>query len=135
MRAASTKSKGADTLAGIFEKNIKHAIKNGESFLPIYIKGFSDTHREYNKYVDMTFKMIRAIEEKYLGKADGETVKAYEEYADALFKSYMSQINTSKETLRGYLEMHHLFMKSCNDYWKKISDGYQKQPSTRSAKR
>lgn len=128
MKTGSAKSQEIGTVAGIFEKNVKHIIKNAESFLPIYVKGFSDTYREFNKYVDQSFKTMTVVEERYLGKTDSEAVKMYEEYAEALFRSYMSQINTSKETLRGQLETYHLFMKSWNDYWKKISDGYQRQP-------
>ena len=39
-------------LTEIFEKNIKQIMNNRESFLPLFIKKFSDGHREYTNYIE-----------------------------------------------------------------------------------
>ena len=127
MKSERPKSVETDTIAGIFEKNVKQIIKKRESFLPFYVKGFSDAHREYNKCVEQAFKVMKVNEERYFGKSNEEIVKMYEKYVNAWFKAYLLQVDTSKEIMSGYFEACHSFTKLWNDHLRKIADGYQEQ--------
>jgi len=127
MEIENISNKESKTIAEIYEKNIKEVIKNRESFLPLFIKGFSDIHREYNKHVDQLFKMTKVGEGRHFGEINQEILKIHEMYADALFKPHISQTEVSKKILENYLEMHLLIMQSWNTPLEKIADRYQKQ--------
>ncbi len=127
MEIENIKNQESKTVAEIFEKNIKEIIKNRESFLPLFIKGFSDIHREYNKHIDQIFKMVKDGEKRHFGTIDQEMSKMYEMYVDALFKPHISQTEVSRKILENYLETHLLIMQSWNAPLEKITDKYQKQ--------
>jgi hypothetical protein len=131
MRPEKNKSLENNTLVEVFEENVRQVIKKSESFLPFYIKWFSDMHREYNKYIEQTFAILKIIEERHSSKTGREMMKMCEEYVNWSFKSYLSQIDASKHAMRRDLEMRLFFMKSWNDYLKRISEDYKKQTEPR----
>ncbi|MDH5463153.1 MAG: hypothetical protein OEY17_05120 [Nitrosopumilus sp.] len=81
-----------NTLTEIFERNIKQILNNRESFLPLFIKNFSDGHREYVNYIDQVFKVIQSVEENSTIKSDKRIIKLCEEYVDEFSKMYLSHI-------------------------------------------
>ena len=117
----------SNTISEIYEKNIKQIIKNGESFLPLYIKGFSDIHREYYNYVHHIFNMTKMNEMKVFGRIDQSILKMHEMYVDAIFRPHLSHADSSREIMKNYLEVHHAMMMSLNNPLGVISDQYQKQ--------
>ena len=120
-------SNQTNTISEVYERNIKQIIKNGESFLPLYIKGFSDIHREYYNYVHHMFNMIKINEVKLFGKIDQGVLKMHEMYIDTIFRPHMSHTDNSREIMKNYLEVHHAMMMSLNNPFGVISENYQKQ--------
>ncbi|MFB5612639.1 MAG: hypothetical protein ACE5RL_04990 [Nitrosarchaeum sp.] len=120
-------NQAGNTFSDLFEKNVKQIIENREAFLPLYIKGFSDSHREYIKYIEQMFKIVKISEEKYFGNIDESTAKMQAGFVNMLFKSHLSQTEMSKEFLKNYLEMNLSIMKSWNSPLEKIVDVYHKQ--------
>ncbi|NJK78175.1 MAG: hypothetical protein HC944_05305, partial [Nanoarchaeota archaeon] len=101
-------------------------IVNRESFLPLYIKNFSDGQREYSNYVEQMFHVMRTFEGNYFNKTNKELLKIFEDYTNEFTKMYLMHINTSKTSLENYLETRLLIMTSWNDHMKKFRDSYQK---------
>jgi len=115
-----------NTLTEVFEKNIKQILNNRESFLPLFIKNFSDGHREYSNYIDQVFKVMRAVEENSAIKPDKRLMKLCEEYVDEFSKIYLSHIDMSRQTLANHLEMRLSFITTWNEHMRKFADSYQK---------
>lgn len=115
-----------NTLTEVFEKNIKQILNNRESFLPLFIKNFSDGHREYSNYIDQVFKVMRAVEENSAIKPDKRLMKLCEEYVDEFSKIYLSHIDMSRQTLANHLETRLSFITTWNEHMRKFADSYQK---------
>lgn len=109
------------TLVDIFEKSIKQFIATRESFLPLYIKHFSDGHREYNDYIEQMFQVMRTFEAKFYGKTDEPLVKIFEDYANEFSKLYLMHVDATKKTTENYLETRLSIMTSWNEHMKKFT--------------
>jgi len=116
-----------NTLTEIFERNIKQIMNNRESFLPLFIKNFSDGHREYANYVEQVFKVMRTVEENSSVKPDKSVIKLCEEYVNEFSKIYLSHIDMSRKTLANHLETRLSFITTWNEHIRKFADSYQKQ--------
>ncbi|EIJ65486.1 hypothetical protein BD31_I0731 [Candidatus Nitrosopumilus salaria BD31] len=114
------------TLTEIFEKNIKQIMNNKESFLPLFIKNFSDGHREYTNYIEQVFRIMRTAEENSNIKPDKKVMKLCEEYVNEFSKIYLSHIDMSKNTLVNHLETRLSFMTTWNEQMRKFADSVQK---------
>jgi len=115
------------TLSEIFEKNIKRIVNNREGFLPLFIKNFSDGHREYTNYMEQVFKVMRTIEENSTIKPDKRIMTLCQEYVNEFSKIYLSQIDMSKNILANHLETRLSFITTWNEQMRKFADNYQKQ--------
>lgn len=113
------------TLTDIFEKSIKQFVATRESFLPLYIKNFSDGHREYNNYIEQMFQVMRTFESKFYGKTDEPLLKIFEDYTNEFSKLYLMHVDATKKTTENYLETRLSIMASWNDHMKKFTT-YQK---------
>ena len=115
------------TLTEIFEKNIKQIMNNRESFLPLFIKNFSDGHREYTNYIEQVFRIMRTAEENSNIKPDKNVMKLCEEYVNEFSKIYLSHIDMSRNTLANHLETRLSFITTWNEQMRKFVDSVQKQ--------
>ena len=109
------------TLADIFEKSIKEFIAPHESFLPLYIKNFSDGHREYNNYIEQMFQVMRTFEAKFYSKTDEPLLKIFEDYTNEFSKLYLMHIDSIKKTTENYLETRLSIMESWNEHMTKFA--------------
>lgn len=108
-----------------FEKNLRQAIKKQESFLPFYVKVFSDVYREYNNYVDQMFRMMKLGKQTFGIQPNESLEKPHNEYVRSFFELYQDVIDTSKEFLKKYSQLRVSFLKSHNIYLKKTIDIYE----------
>jgi len=115
------------TISEIFEKNIKRIVNNREAFLPLFIKNFSDGHREYSNYMEQVFKVMRSIEENSTIKPDKKIMRLCQEYVNEFSKIYLSQIDMSKNILANHLETRLSFITTWNEQMRKFADSYQKE--------
>lgn len=109
------------TIVDIFEKSIKQFIATRESFLPLYIKNFSDGQREYNDYIKQMFQVMRTFEANFYGKTDESLLKIFEDYTNEFSKLYLMHVDTSKKNVENYLETRFSIMASWNDHMKKFT--------------
>ena len=114
------------SLSDIFEKSTKQFIVNRESFLPLYIKNFSDVQREYNVYIEQMFQAMRTFEGSFFNKTDQSLLKIFEEFANEFTKMYLMHVESSKASYENYLETRVSIMTSWNDQMKKFINSYQK---------
>lgn len=114
------------------EKHVLDIIKNLESQIPLYIKSFSDITRESMKFLENTYDISYAIENKTFGNfgLDEKTIKLLDSYLEINSKLYTSQIKMSNEILKNYLSTRLSMMESYNKFLSEFTTNIKSNKNT-----
>ena len=121
--SSSSSSSSSLSVSETLEKHTMKVMQKLESRIPLQIKFFSDFSREYMKLLEEIYDIDYTLENKMFGNfgMDKKSIKVLDNYLEIGSNFYMSQIDTSNEFFKGYLNMRLSMMESYNKFLKEFS--------------
>ena len=127
----STQNKAKTSVCDLMKDNTSSVIKKMESQIPSYVQGYSDLYAEYLHTIDDLFGTCYLSEKEFFDKLniDQKTLKAFDNLSGFWEKIATSQIETSTNFMRAYVQMRISAIKSYDKYVHTMMDSYAKMLS------
>ena len=129
----ATKSTKQDKISvcDVMKNNTSKIIKKMESQVPSYVQQYSDLYTEYLHMFDDLFGTCYIAEKEFFDKLniDQKTLKAFDNLSGFWEKIATSQIETSTNFMRAYVQMRISAIKSYDKYVHTMMDSYAKMLS------
>jgi len=127
----STQSKAKTSVCDLMKDNTSSVIKKMESQIPSYVQGYSDLYAEYLHTIDDLFGTCYLSEKEFFDKLniDQRSLKAFDNLSGFWEKIATSQIETSTNFMRAYVQMRISAIKSYDKYVHTMMDSYAKMLS------
>ncbi len=115
----------------VMKDNTSKVIKKMESQIPSYVQESSDLYAEYLHTIDDLFGTCYLSEKEFFDKfnIDQKTLKAFDNLSGFWEKITTSQIETSTNFMRAYVQMRISAIKSYAKYVHTLMDSYAKMLS------
>jgi len=119
------------SVCDVMKSNTSSVIRKMESQIPSYVQGYSDLYAEYLHTIDDLFGTCYLSEKEFFDKLniDQNTLKAFDNLSGFWEKIATSQIETSTNFMRAYVQMRILAIKSYDKYVHTMMDSYAKMLS------
>ena len=127
----STQSKAKISVCDLMKDNTSSVIRKMESQIPSYVQGYSDLYAEYLHTIDDLFGTCYLSEKEFFDKLniDQKTLKVFDNLSGFWEKIATSQIETSTNFMRAYVQMRISAIKSYDKYVHTMMDSYAKMLS------
>ncbi len=127
----STQNKAKTSVCDLMKDNTSSVIKKMESQIPSYVQGYSDLYAEYLHTIDDLFGTCYLSEKEFFDKLniDQKTLKEFDNLSGFWEKIATSQIETSTNFMRAYVQMRISAIKSYDKYVHTMMDYYAKMLS------
>ena len=127
----SAQSKAKTSVCDLMKDNTSSVIRKMESQIPSYVQGYSDLYAEYLHTIDDLFGTCYLSEKEFFDKLniDQKTLKAFDNLSGFWEKIATSQIQTSTNFMRAYVQMRISAIKSYDKYVHTMMDSYAKMLS------
>ncbi len=127
----STQSKAKTSVCDLMKDNTSSVIKKMESQIPSYVQEYSDLYAEYLHTIDDLFGTCYLSEKEFFDKLniDQKTLKEFDNLSGFWEKIATSQIETSTNFMRAYVQMRISAIKSYDKYVHTMMDSYAKMLS------
>ncbi len=127
----STQNKAKTSVCDLMKDNTSSVIKKMESQIPSYVQGYSDLYAEYLHTIDDLFGTCYLSEKEFFDKLniDQKTLKVFDNLSGFWEKIATSQIETSTNFMRNYVQMRISAIKSYDKYVHTMMDSYAKMLS------
>ena len=119
------------SVCDVMKSKTSSVIRKMESQIPSYVQGYSDLYAEYLHTIDDLFGTCYLSEKEFFDKLniDQKTLKAFDNLSGFWEKIATSQIETSTNFLRAYVQMRISAIKSYDKYVHTMMDSYAKMLS------
>jgi len=119
------------SVCDVMKSKTSSVIKKMESQIPSYVQGYSDLYAEYLHTIDDLFGTCYLSEKEFFDKLniDQKTLKAFDNLSGFWEKIATSQIETSTNFMRAYIQMRISAIKSYDKYVHTMMDSYAKMLS------
>jgi len=116
------------SVCDVMKSKTSSVIKKMESQIPSYVQEYSDLYSEYLHTIDDLFGTCYLSEKEFFDKfnIDQKTLKAFDNLSGFWEKIATSQIETSTNFMRAYVQMRILAIKSYDKYVHTMMDSYAK---------
>jgi len=127
----SAQSKAKTSVCDLMKDNTSSVIRKMESQIPSYVQGYSDLYAEYLHTIDDLFGTCYLSEKEFFDKLniDQKTLKVFDDLSGFWEKIATSQIETSTNFMRAYVQMRISAIKSYDKYVHTMMDSYAKMLS------
>jgi len=128
---AKSTSQDKISVCDVMKSRTSSIIRKMESQIPSYVQGYSDLYAEYLHTIDDLFGTCYLSEKEFFDKLniDQKTLKAFDNLSGFWEKIATSQIETSTNFVRAYVEMRISAIKSYDKYVHTMMDSYAKMLS------
>ncbi len=119
------------SVCDVMKSKTSSVIRKMESQIPSYVQGYSDLYAEYLHTIDDLFGTCYLSEKEFLDKLniDQKTLKEFDNLSGFWEKIATSQIETSTNFMRAYVQMRISAIKSYDKYVHTMMDSYAKMLS------
>jgi len=119
------------SVCDVMKSKTSSVIRKMESQIPSYVQEYSDLYAEYLHTVDDLFGTCYLSEKEFFDKLniDQKTLKAFDNLSGFWEKIATSQIETSTNFMRAYVQMRISAIKSYDKYVHTMMDSYAKMLS------
>ncbi len=119
------------SVCDVMKSNTSSVIRKMESQIPSYVQEYSDLYAEYLHTIDDLFGTCYLSEKEFFDKLniDQKTLKAFDNLSGFWEKIATSQIETSTNFMRAYVQMRISAIKSYDKYFHTMMDSYAKMLS------
>jgi len=119
------------SVCNVMKSNTSSVIRKMESQIPSYVQEYSDLYAEYLHTIDDLFGTCYLSEKEFFDKLDidQKTLKAFENLSGFWEKIATSQIETSTNFMRAYVQIRISAIKSYDKYVHTMMDSYAKMLS------
>ena len=116
------------SVCDVMKSKTSSVIKKIESQIPSYVQEYSDLYAEYLHTMDDLFGTCYLSEKEFFDKLniDRKTLKAFDNLSGFWEKTVTSQIETSTNFMRTYVQMRISVIKSYDKYVHTMMDSYAK---------
>jgi len=116
------------SVCDVMKSKTSSIIRKMESQIPSYVQEYSDLYTEYLHTIDDLFGTCYISEKEFFDKLniDQKTLKAFDNLWSFWEKTATSQIETSTNFMRTYVQMRISAIKSYDKYVHTIMDSYSK---------
>jgi len=124
-------SKSTISVCDIMKNNTSKIIRKMESQIPSYVQEYADLYAEYLHTIDDLFGTCYLSEKEFFDKLniDQKTLKEFDNLSGFWEKIATSQIETSTNFMRTYVQMRISAIKSYDKYVHTMMDSYAKMLS------
>jgi len=119
------------SVCDVMKSKTSSVIRKMESQIPSYVQEYSDLYAEYLHTIDDVFGTCYLSEKEFFDKLniDQNTLKAFDNFWSFWEKTATSQIETSTNFMRAYVQMRISAIKSYDKYVHTMMDSYAKMLS------
>ena len=119
------------SVCDVMKSKTSSVIRKMESQIPSYVQEYADLYAEYLHTIDDLFGTCYISEKEFFDKLniDQKTLKAFDNFWSFWEKTATSQIETSTNFMRTYVQMRISAIKSYDKYVHTIMDSYAKMLS------
>ena len=119
------------SVCDVMKSKTSSVIRKMESQIPSYVQEYSDLYAEYLQTIDDLFGTCYLSEKEFFDKLniDQNTLKAFDNFWSFWEKIATSQIETSTNFMRAYVQMRISAIKSYDKYVHTMMDSYAKMLS------
>ncbi len=119
------------SVCDVMKSKTSSVIRKMESQIPSYVQEYSDLYAEYLHTIDDLFGTCYLSEKEFFDKLniDQKTLKAFDNLSGFWEKIATSQIETSTNFMRAYVQMRISAIKSYDKYVHSMMDSYAKMLS------
>jgi len=119
------------SVCDVMKSKTSSVIRKMESQIPSYVQEYSDLYAEYLHTIDDLFGTCYLSEKEFFDKLniDQKTLKEFDNLSGFWEKIATSQIETSTNFMRAYVEMRISAIKSYDKYVHTMMDSYAKMLS------
>ena len=119
------------SVCDVMKSKTSSVISKMESQIPSYVQEYSDLYAEYLHTIDDLFGTCYISEKEFFDKLniDQKTLKAFDNLSGFWEKIATSQIETSTNFMRAYVQMRISAIKSYDKYVHTMMDSYAKMLS------
>jgi len=119
------------SVCDVMKSKTSSVIRKIESQIPSYVQEYSDLYAEYLHTIDDLFGTCYISEKEFFDKLniDQKTLKAFDDLSSFWEKTATSQIETSTNFTRAYVQMRISAIKSYDKYVHTMMDSYSKMLS------
>ncbi len=119
------------SVCDVMKSKTSSVIRKMESQIPSYVQEYSDLYTEYLHTIDDLFGTCYLSEKEFFDKLniDQKTLKVFDNFWSFWEKTTTSQIETSTNFMRTYVQMRISAIKSYDKYVHTMMDSYSKMLS------
>ncbi len=119
------------SVCDVMKSKTSSVIRKMESQIPSYVQEYSDLYAEYLHTIDDLFGTCYISEKEFFDKLniDQNTLKAFDNLWSFWEKTATSQIETSTNFMRAYVQMRISAIKSYDNYAHTMMESYSKMLS------
>ncbi len=119
------------SMCDVMKSKTSSVIRKMESQIPSIVQEYSDLYAEYLHTIDDLFGTCYISEKEFFDKLniDQKTLKAFDNLSSFWEKTATSQIETSTNFMRAYVQMRISAIKSYDKYVHTMMDSYSKMLS------
>jgi len=119
------------SVCDVMKSKTSSVIRKMESQIPLYVQEYSDLYAEYLHTIDDLFGTCYLSEKEFFDKLniDQKTLKGFDNLSGFWEKIATSQIETSTNFMRAYVQMRISAIKSYDKYLHTMMDSYSKMLS------
>jgi len=116
------------SVCDVMKSKTSSVIRKMESQIPSYVQEYSDLYAEYLHTIDDLFGTCYISEKEFFDKlnVDQKTLKVFDDLSSFWEKTTTSQIETSTNFLKAYVQMRISAIKSYDMYTHLLMDSYAK---------